>query len=47
MDRCEHYTLDCQQEKRTCEGCAYYENKERGGNTDDRSNQLNSNQRIR
>lgn len=23
MERCKHYTLDCEQEKRTCEGCAY------------------------
>ena len=23
MERCEHYTLDCKQEKMTCEGCAY------------------------
>lgn len=23
MSRCEHYTLDCEQEKMTCEGCAY------------------------
>lgn len=22
---CKHYTLDCEQEKRTCEGCAYCE----------------------
>lgn len=21
---CEHYTLDCQAEKMTCEGCGYY-----------------------
>jgi hypothetical protein len=26
MERCEHYTLDCQAEKRTCEGCAYNTN---------------------
>lgn len=25
MERCKHYTLDCDQEKRTCEGCAYCE----------------------
>lgn len=25
MERCKHYTLDCGQEERTCEGCAYYE----------------------
>lgn len=23
MKRCEHYDLDCEQEERTCEGCAY------------------------
>lgn len=23
MNRCEHYDLDCEQEERTCEGCAY------------------------
>ena len=25
MKRCKHYTLDCGQEERTCEGCAYCE----------------------
>lgn len=24
MERCEHYTLDCQAEKMGCEGCGYY-----------------------
>lgn len=24
MERCEHYTLNCEQEKMGCEGCAYY-----------------------
>ena len=24
MRRCEHYTLDCEQEKMGCEGCAYF-----------------------
>ncbi len=23
MERCEHYTLNCEQEKMGCEGCAY------------------------
>lgn len=23
MERCKHYTVDCEQEERTCEGCAY------------------------
>lgn len=25
MSKCEHYDLDCEQEERGCEGCAYYE----------------------
>ncbi len=24
MERCEHYTLDCQAEKMGCKGCGYY-----------------------
>lgn len=23
MERCEHYTIECKQEKMGCEGCAY------------------------
>ena len=43
MDKCEHYTLDCEQEERTCEGCAYNKNKECGGNADGGHDKLNSN----
>ena len=47
MNNCEHYTLDCEQEKRTCKGCAYNKNsKECGGNDNDRHDKFNSNQRI-
>lgn len=28
MRKCEHYTIDCEEEKRGCEGCSYYDKPE-------------------